>query len=148
MICETPDFTFPMQADIFYPIVEQGLYGDLKKQWVLDRTVIGNFVPLSRKGKEEVTPNVNITKESILVSRVKHDIRVSTKADSNSTTNIIITNIRDRSGNEVYLETSGPRKGKSTIYEIATQEPFMGPFGSVEYYNVILRRSENQASDA
>jgi hypothetical protein len=148
MICDTPDFMFPMQADVFYPIVEQGLYGDIKKQWILDRTVIGNFVPLSRKGKEEVTPNVNITRDAILVCRVKHDIRISTKEDSNSVTNVIITNIRDKNGYEVYTETSGPRRGKSTIYEIATQEPHMGPFGSVEYYNVVLRRSENQAGDA
>jgi len=148
MICETPDFMFPMQADIFYPIVSQGLYGDLNKQWIIDRTVIGNFIPLSRKGKEEITPNVNITKDAILVCRVKNDMRISSKDDSNSTTNIIITNIKDRNGKEVYIETSGPRKGKSTIYEIASQEPYMGPFGSVEYYNVVLRRSENQASDA
>jgi hypothetical protein len=148
MICEEPDFAFPMQADIFYPIVDQGIYGDLTKQWVLDRTIVGNFIPLRRKGKEEINPNVNITKESILVGRVKTDIRVSTREESNSVTNIIITNIKDRSSNEVYTETSGPRKGKSTIYEIATQEPFLGPFGSIEYYNVVLRRSENQASDA
>ena len=148
MICDTPDFMFPMQADIFYPIVEQGLYGDLNKHWILDRTVVGNFIPLSKSGKEEVTPNVNITKESILVGRVKNDIRISTKEDGNSVTNIIITNIKDRNMNEVYTETSGPRKGKSTIYEIATQEPYLGPFGGIEYYNVVLRRSENQASDA
>jgi hypothetical protein len=148
MICDTPDFMFPMQADVFYPIVEQGLYGDLTKHWILDRTIVGNFIPLSKTGKEEITPNVNITKESILVCRVKNDIRISTKEDGNSVTNIIITNIKDRNLNEVYTETSGPRKGKSTIYEIATQEPYLGPFGSVEYYNVVLRRSENQASDA
>lgn len=148
MICDTPDFMFPMQADIFYPIVEQGLYGDLNKRWILDRTIIGNFIPLSKSGKEEVTPNVNITKDSILVCRVKNDIRISIKEDSNSVTNIIVTNIKDRNLNEVYTETSGPRKGKSTIYEIASQEPYLGPFGSVEYYNLVLRRSENQASDA
>ena len=30
VICETPDFAFPMQADIYHPIVEQGVYGDEK----------------------------------------------------------------------------------------------------------------------
>lgn len=148
MICETPDFMFPMQADIFYPMVEQGLYGDLKKQWVLDRIVIGNFIPLSRKGREEITPNVNITKDAILVCRVKNDLRISTRDDGTSITNVIVTNIRDKNNQHIYTETSGPRKHKSTIYEIASQEPYVGPFGSVEYYNVVLRRSENQASDA
>lgn len=147
MICETPDFVFPMQADVFYPIVEQGLYGDIKKQWVIDRTIIGNFIPAGNAGKEEVQPNVNITKDVILVGRVKNDIRISSFANDNSITNVLITNIKDRNSNQIYMETSGVRKGKATIFEVATQEPFTGPFGSVEYYNIVLRRSENQASD-
>ncbi len=36
---------------------------------------------------------------------------------------------------------------RSTLYEIATNEPTLGPFGSVEYYKLTVRRSENQASD-
>lgn len=147
MICETPDFVFPMQADVFYPIVEQGLYGDIKKQWIIDRTIIGNFIPAGNAGKEEVQPNVNITKDIILVGRVKNDIRISSFANDNSITNVLITNIKDRNSNQIYMETSGVRKGKATIFEVATQEPFTGPFGSVEYYNIVLRRSENQASD-
>jgi len=65
----------------------------------------------------------------------------------NAITNVIVTNIKDKNCNPIYLETSGIRNGKSTIFEIATQEPFVGPFGNVEYYKVILRRSENQAAD-
>jgi hypothetical protein len=45
------------------------------------------------------------------------------------------------------METSGPRAGKSTIFEIATNEPFVNPFGNVEYYKLILRRSENQGAE-
>lgn len=145
--CETPDFTYPMQADVFYPLVEQGVYGNVKKQWILDKTIIGNFSFIGAAGKEEVTPNVNITQESILLARVKSDIRLSSREVSNSITNVILTNIRDRSGNHIYKETAGPRKGKSTIFEVATVEPFVGPFGSVEYYKLIIRRSENQATD-
>lgn len=147
MICERPDFTFPMQADVFYPIVEQGLYGDLQKQWILDKTIIGNFIPVGNAGKEEVKPNVNITKEAILVGRVKSDIRISSSENDNSITNILVTNIKDRNSNQIYMETSGVRKGKATVFEVATQEPYTGPFGTVEYYNIVLRRSENQASD-
>jgi hypothetical protein len=65
----------------------------------------------------------------------------------NSITNVVVTNLRDKNCNEIYLETSGPRAGKSTIFEIATQDPFVGPFGSTEYYKLIIRRSENQAVD-
>ena len=147
MICETPDYMFPMLVDVYYPITEQGVYGNIKKQWILDKTIAANFNAVTRKGGEEITPNVNITQKSHLVGRTKKDIRVSSLDNNNPITNIILTNIRDKNSNEIYMETSGPRAGKSTIFEIATQEPFVGPFGNLDHYNLVIRRSENQAVD-
>jgi hypothetical protein len=82
-----------------------------------------------------------------MLGRAKTDIRFSTNKDQNSITNVIVTNRRDKTLNEIYVETAGPRAGKSTLFEVATVEPFTGPFGSVEYYRIVLRRSENQAAD-
>ena len=147
MICEEPDFIFPMQADVYYPVVDQGVYGNVKKTWILDKTIAGNFNSVGSAGKEEVTPNVNITQKTSLIGRVKTYIRISSLNAQNSVTNILITNIRDKNYNHIYTETAGPRAGKSTIFEIATQEPFVGPFGGIEYYNLVIRRSENQAVD-
>jgi hypothetical protein len=136
-----------MLADIYYPIVSQGPYGNVEKTWVHDKTIACNFNSAGTAWKEDIKPNVNITQDSIMLGRVKSDIRFSSTENQNSITNIIITNIKDRNLNEVYLETSGPRAGKSTLFEVATVEPFMGPFGSTEYYKVVVRRSENQAVD-
>lgn len=140
-------FIYPLLADIYYPVVEQGAYGNVKKQWILDKTITCNFSAAGSASKEEVKPNVNITKETVLVGRARNDIRVSTLEEGMSITNVIITNIRDANCNPIYTETSGVRKGKSTIFEIASQEPTVGPFGSVEYYKLVIRRSENQAAD-
>lgn len=145
--CETVDFVYPLLADIYYPIVEQATYGNIKKQWVLDKTIAANFNAAGSASKQEITPNVNITQESLLLGRVRSDIRISTMDTRNSLTNIVISNIRDSSGNSIYNETSGPRVGKSTIFEIATMEPYVGPFGRIEFYKLIIRRSENQAVD-
>lgn len=147
MLCELTDFIYPMKADIYYPIVSQGAYGEVKKQWVLDRTVGCNFTIAGTAYQEDVKPNVNITKENMLIGRVKSDIRISEKNNPNSITNVVVTNIRDKYDNQIYLETSGVRSGKATIYEVATNDPILGPFNEVEYYKVILRRSENQATD-
>jgi hypothetical protein len=147
MQCETTDFIYPMLADIYYPIVEQGAYGNIKKQWILDRSIACNFAPTGQAASEEVKPNVNITKENILLGRTKTDLRVSSANARNSITNVIVTNIRTAQQDGIYIETSGPRDGRSTLYEIATSEAIVGPFGNVEYYKVVLRRSENQASD-
>ena len=62
----------------------------------------------------------------------------------NAITNILVTNIRNAHEDMIYRETAGPRSGKGTIYEMATVEPFMGPFGSVEYFKMLWRRTENQ----
>jgi hypothetical protein len=145
--CENPSIIFPMLADIYYPIVDQGAYGNVKKNWIHDRTIACNFNSAGTAWKEDIKPNANITQDSVMLGRVKTDIRFSSADVQNSITNIIVTNIKDRNLNEVFVETSGPRAGKSTLFEVATVEPFMGPFGSVEYYKVIVRRSENQAAD-
>lgn len=147
MICEEPDFVFPLQADVFYPTVEQGAYGNVKKQWMHDKTIACNFASPGGAAQEDIKPNVNITQTLILSGRVKSDIRISTRDARTSLTNIVISNIRDRNCENIYLETAGVRAGKSTIFEIASQEPIVGPFGGVEYYKVVLRRSENQGVD-
>lgn len=143
---ETTTFTFPMLADVFYPIVEQETYGNISKKWILDRTIACSFSSAGAALKEEVVPNIDLTQKTMLLGRSKTDIRVSSRENPNAITNIIVTNIRDGAGNMVYTETSGVRKNKSTIFEVATNQPFVGPFGGIEYYKVVLRRSENQAS--
>jgi hypothetical protein len=145
--CESTDFIYPLLADIFYPIVEQGAYGNVKKQWILDRSIACFVGPAGTAGKEEIKPNANITIDRTLIGRTKSDI-LSSQRDSNySMTNVIVANIRDSHGNLIYNETAGVRSGKSTIFEIASFEPIVGPFGSTEYYKIILARSENQAAD-
>jgi hypothetical protein len=136
-----------MLADIYYPIVEQGAYGNVKKNWVLDKTIACQFNTAGTANKEELRPEVKLLQDTALVGRVKSDIRFSSEEQKNALTNIILTNIRDKNGNVIHLETSGSRAGQPTVFEIATFDPFVGPFGSVEFYRIILRRSENQGTD-
>lgn len=145
--CEITDFVFPLKADIYYPIVDQGAYGNLVKQWVFDRTIACSFSPAGTADAEEVKPNVKINIEMLLIGRAKQDPRISSRDAKQSIVNVIITNIRTADDKIVYLETVGPRANKSTLFEIASAEPILGPFGSVEYYKLVVRRSENQATD-
>jgi hypothetical protein len=144
--CEDTDFMYPMKADIYYPIVEQGAYGNVQKTWVFNKTVVCNFSKIKRI-EEEVKPNVNITLKQTLIGRTKMDVRFSQEDNADAITNVVITNIRTTTDVPLYIETSGVRAGKSTIYEIESQSPIIGPFGNPEYYALAIRRSENQASD-
>ena len=82
--------------------------------------------------------------ENKLIARVKADPRTSSTSADNAISNILVTNIRFEDDSLLYKETAGPRSGRGTIYEVATVEPFTGPFGSIEYYKILLRRTENQ----
>jgi len=144
MQCADNDFMFPMQAEIFYPDVAQSAYGNVKKAWMMDRKVACNLNYAGTAFKEEIRPNIDITLSALLMGRFKKDIRTSSLGQSYALTNILISNITDKDGVELYVETSGPRAGKSTLFEIATFQPFSGPFGHIEYYKIVLRRSENQ----
>ena len=146
MECDANDFMFPMQAEVFYPDVEQSAYGNVTKTWKLDRKFACSFAPAGTAFKEEVNANVDLSQDSLLLGRARQDLRISSLNEQSSVTNIVISNITDNAGNEIYIETAGPRKGKSTIFEIATIRPFSNPFGKIEYYKIILRRSENQGT--
>ena len=147
MICETTDFAYPLLADVYYPIVDVGAYGNVKKQWVLDRTIACYFSSGGLKNKKDVNAEANINIDNLISGRVKNDLTQSNDESLYSITNIIVTNIRDINGNSIYTESAGTRSGKSTLFEIATLNPIQGPFGSTDHYKVLLRRSENQAVD-
>lgn len=145
MTC-APDPMFPLTADVYYATAEQSAYGNLKKTWILDQTLACAFSS-DNSDRSNIKTEFNIINDLVIVGRFKKDVRFSNRDENNSLTNIVITNIRNSEDTHIYTETSGPRAGKSTIFEIASFEPFIGPFANVEYYAVKLRRSENQAVD-
>jgi hypothetical protein len=144
---DTTDFVYPMLADVYYPIITQGPFGEIKKEWVFDRSITCNASPIGGigKSKEEIRPEMFLQYENKIVARTKTDLRYSSKSSQEAATNILITNVRSAHGQLIYKETAGPRAGKGTIYEIGTIEPFTGPFGNVEYYKMLWRRTESQA---
>jgi hypothetical protein len=144
VVCEQTDFMYPMKADIYYPIITQGEYGQPKKDWVFDKTVACNVEPAGSSGTENVKPDPFLQLQNKLVARTKSDPRISSQQEKNAVTNILITNIRHSSDELIYKETAGVRAGRGTIYEIATVEPFVGPFRTTEYYKMVWRRAENQ----
>jgi hypothetical protein len=142
--CEATDFIYPMKADIYYPIITQNNYGQANKEWVFDRTIICNASTVGGAGDVELKPEVFLQYDGKLIARSKSDIRVSSNNADNAITNILITNIRSATDLVIYKETAGPRTGRGTIYEVGTLEPFVGPFGDIEYFKMLWRRTENQ----
>ena len=143
--CPETDAFYPMKVDIYYPIITQNSYGQPNKEWVYDRTVGCNATTVGGAGTEELKPEVFLQYKDKLIARSKIDLRISSNDASNAISNILVTNIRNAADELIYKETAGPRAGRGTIYEIGTLEPFINPFGSIEYYRMLWRRTENQA---
>lgn len=143
-ICETTDFMYPMLCDIYYPIITQNQYGQANKNWVFDRTIACNASTVGGAGTEELKPDIFLQYKDKLVARAKSDLRISSNGQAYADSNILITNIRNANDLLIYKETAGPRSNRGTIYEIGTIEPFVNPFGSIEYYKMLWRRSDNQ----
>ena len=142
---DTTDFVYPMLADVYYPIITQGPFGEIKKEWLFDRTISCNATPVGGAGSEQIKPDMFLQYEDKLIVRSKADLRITSTSSQEAVTNILITNIRLSHGQLVYKETAGPRASKGTIYEVGTLEPFTGPFNSIEYYKMLWRRTESQA---
>ena len=143
-ICEQTDFLYPMKADVYYPIINQNSYGQATKDWVYDRTIVCNASPIGTLNEESIKPDVFLQNKNKLIARTKKDPRISSKDVGNAITNILITNIRDSNDSIIQIETAGARSGRGTIYEVATVDPVVGPFGSVDYFKMLWRRTESQ----
>lgn len=143
--CEKPDFMFPLYADIYYPTITQGSFNEIKKSWMFDRTIVCNATFLGGLRETDIRPDMFLQLENKLISRSRTDIRITSNGENQALTNILITNIRTADGKPLYLETSGPRSGRATIFEVGSFEPFLGGMGSIEYYKMMWRRTENQA---
>ena len=148
MQVENTDFTYPLLADVYFPIIEQGAYGNLKKRWILDRTIACAFNPAGRKFKQDMQIDATMANiDNSMVGRIRTDILTLTRENQVSMNNLLITNIRDINGNELFTESAGIRAGKSTLFEVSTYNPIVGAFGTTEYFKVVIKRSENQGAD-
>lgn len=145
MICDdTPDFLYPLYADIYYPVISQGLFNEIKKEWIYGKTITCYAASALRKSRSEIEPEAFIHLQDMLSARSKADIRKNGKGGMESLANILVTNIRSSADEIIYSESAGPRAGRGTIYEVSRFDPFLGPFGNVEYYSMLWRRTENQ----
>ena len=148
MTCLDDNFLYPMTAEVYYSSVQQGQYGNIKKQWSKFKDIKCYFASGNVKNKEEQqVQNIAIVFDTVLRGRVPNDIRFDDMNGGIALTNLLITNISDGEGNPIYVETGGVRAGKSSLFEIATLSPYSGLFGKTEYYKIIIKRSDNQAVD-
>jgi hypothetical protein len=123
---------------VYYASQAQDGYGKITRAWTLDRTERGTV--------KSVTSNYTVSQQNVLRGDLKghteEDLRIDSNGNLFALTEILVTITNPA----VYIETVGPRKGLTTMYEVHQSTPVVGPFGEVLHFDVILTRSIDQST--
>ena len=142
---------FPMHCDVYYSVETQDDYGKMVKTWSFDRTEHCSIFSISDRSNDEnftfnpANNDIFFKLETMLYGRIQTDLRKSSSGEYHPLSNILINNIRGLDDDSpFFIETVGGFIGTPTLYEIKANQPYVGPFNSVDYYKIQLERSDIQ----
>ena len=136
------DLYYPMTADIYYSTTSQNDFGEMIKTWNKDRSVICSAIKENPDSRIPKYLNTDKRLEYDITTnfRTNEDITLSADLTVYKPSDIVISNIRDSSGNLVWRESYET----ATIFEIQTIEPMFDMFMNTAGYRVAITRSDSQ----
>ena len=168
-----PDFLYQMSCDVFYaqytspnstapetiairqdefgmsqPVTTGGVgqneFGEAEKVWQRDRTELESyFNVMGTANLQNLKADTFFEYKKRLNGRFRFpsDPRVDFENNSHPISSILVTNIIDKnSGQQLHLdENSNP-----IIFDVMSVDPFINPFGKIEYYKILLERADDQ----
>ena len=168
-----PDFLYQMSCDVFYaqytspnstapetiaitqdefgmsqPVTTGGVgqneFGEAEKIWQRDRTELESyFNVMGTVNLQDLKADTAFEYKKRLNGRFRFpsDPRVDFENNSHPISSILVTNIIDKnSGQQLHLdENSNP-----IIFDVMSVDPFINPFGKIEYYKILLERADDQ----
>lgn len=141
MFCNT---YFPLKADVYYATQTQNDFGEVNKEWSYDQNIRIELAMSTNYKDQQIQAEQFLFVQDMLNGRTLVDPRISSDGEMYAFTDVLLTNIQNDRGEHIYLETTGVREGKDTLYELAGTLPHNGPFGQVDYYKVVIKRSDAQ----
>ena len=141
MFCNT---FYPLKADIYYAVESQNDFGEMDRAWEFNRVIRVDMNMSTNYKDQQVQPDQFFWVQDMLNGMTPTDIRMSDTGTLYSLTNTIVTNIRNNKEEVVYSESAGDRAGLPTLYEVSGLLPHNDPWGNMDYYKLVLKRSELQ----
>ena len=135
---------YPLTADVYYATQSQNDYGEIEKSWAYDQQIPMHLAMSTNYKDQQLQAEQFFFIMDVLNGKSPVDPRISSEGYLNAMTDVLLTNVRDVSNNYIYIETDGVREGKSTLFEVAGVLPHNGPFGKVDYYKIVIKRSDAQ----
>jgi hypothetical protein len=112
--------------------------GSIKKEWQYYKTV-----DCHAKGVISNSATTRSSDKQIFDNKYVNDQIIQVRTEGRLTTREKVTNIRDMSGNYIWVELNFPTD-TPTVFEVMGTTPITDPFGRVIGYNSSMKRSENQ----
>lgn len=140
---------FPMTADIYYAETKQADYGNITRNWVYDRTVKCSVIT-EQSGDmvgELKTKGTDFIYDSSAFFRTPEDLRKKSNGKYYPITAISITNIKDASGTNVWINGSNMPNSANPVptkYEVKTIVPTFNYDNTLRYLRVFISKSQNQ----
>jgi hypothetical protein len=141
MFCNT---FLPLKLDLYYATTSQNDFGSVEKVWAFSQTIRANLSMSTNYKDQQIQPDQVFWVQDILSGRTLVDPRITALGALHSMTNVLITNIRNDKDIPMFVETVGELDGTSTVFELGGVLPHMGPFGDVDYYKIVIKRSDMQ----
>ena len=141
---------FPMLCDVYYASETQDSYGRIEKRWSLDSTRFCNLYSIADNNQADkfaYDEKKFFNLETGVYGRIKTDVRQSEDGRFFPLSHILITNVRIKNCDSEQLlmyETNGGYQQTPTIFEPRTVHPYMGPMGTIDFFQVKLDRSDTQ----
>lgn len=129
----------PMKLDVYLQEdVQDKDTGAIKKTWIYEKTL-----PCHAKGTVSNSSTSRNGDSQTISARYVDKQTIEIRTESRLTYRQKITNIRDASGNPIWIELNYPND-TPTVFEITSSTPITDPFGNLMAYNSIGKRSESQ----
>lgn len=135
---------YPLKADVYYAVQTQNDFGSVEKAWEYNQTVRIDLSMSTNYKDQQIQADQFFWMQDLLSARVPGDVRVADSGEMYSLTDILITNVRNDSEEVIYYETAGVREGLPTLFEVAGVLPHNDPWGSNDFYKIVVKRSDAQ----
>jgi len=132
-------------ANVYYSVQDQNAFGSIDREWIFDKEIMCSVISAnSLSNSKALTPDVFMKYEDILLFRTPVDITRRSNDLPYTITEILITNIRNKSGDVLFSENLQDGKCVGTVYEVTSIAPVFDAFDKIDHYKIILARSDNQ----
>jgi hypothetical protein len=132
-------------ASVYYSVLDQNAFGAVDREWVYDKDIMCSVVSAaSLTNSKQLSPDIFMKYEDILIFRSPVDITRRSNDLPYPITEILISNIKNKSGDVLFSEGIQEGKIAGTVYEITGIAPVFDAFDKIDHYKIMLARSDNQ----